>query len=128
MAAKDSLVFSSGRYLILEKNAVVASDLLEAIREVDPEAEVFVCGTYRSAEDHVAMTPGLDVAFIHVRRDDPEPDALIRGLRGHAAQVVLIENADVRFGKTALLNLPFVTESVAAALNGLVVDGPQPAG
>ena len=109
------------KFLILLTEAVVALDIEYIIRDLLPDASVFVARTPEEGGTHLAEGP-VAVAFVQQDLVERLLSAIGRSLAAVAARVVFVgaENSGIE-ESVATLPFPFSREDVEALLSGTLL-------
>jgi len=106
-------------YLVLERDALISADLIQAIESRGP-CRIMHCATASEIEPALNTVGKVEAAFLELRIDDLQDSALACALAHHGARLVLTLGEDVERVVSQgwqLLLRPFTESMVHEALS-----------
>jgi hypothetical protein len=105
-------------YLVAEAVELIAEDLADCLREADPGARVVIAAPRPGFAGRLPPGIAAAAAFLHLDPNDPAVAADLAQLRASGARLWFMGASAEMRGGPEVLDRPFSTETVAAALRG----------
>ncbi|SES05742.1 hypothetical protein SAMN04490244_105107 [Tranquillimonas rosea] len=109
-------------FLVVERDVLVADDLVESLSEFHPDSTLIVCRSIEDAQERLEAGLVVDLAVIGVRSRDGDVERLLAQLDGISARrIMMSDKLDNEIeGRQVTITRPFVTSTLRAALERLL--------